>query len=46
VWEYLTNVILAEPEMRKHGFKICDYYLLVLHVIVYAIDFLLSKVMF
>jgi hypothetical protein len=43
---YLTNVILPEPKMRKYDFKICDYDLLVLHVIVHAIDFLLSKVMF
>jgi hypothetical protein len=32
--------------MRKCDFKICDYDLMVLLVIVYAIDFLLSKVMF
>jgi hypothetical protein len=46
VWGYLTNVILPKPKMRKHGFQICDYDLLVLHVIVHAIGFLLLKVMF
>jgi hypothetical protein len=46
VWGYLTNVILPEPKMRKCDFKICVYDLLVLHVIIHAIDFLLSKVMF
>jgi hypothetical protein len=46
VWGYLTNVILPKPKMRKHGFKICDYDLLILHVIVHATNFLLLKVMF
>jgi hypothetical protein len=38
-------MLLPEPKMRKCDFKnVTD--LLVLHVMVHAIDFLLSKVMF
>jgi hypothetical protein len=47
VWGYLTNVMLPEPKMRKLSFKKhMIVILLVLHVIVHAIDSLLSRVIF
>jgi hypothetical protein len=49
VWGYLANIILPESKNMKLGFKTYEpmiVILLVLHIIVHAINSLLSRVVF